>query len=160
MAYFEDLSPCPNPEVHPPITAVGWLDDEHPFPTAVPNEELLDLLWSYCRVAVVPTRGWHDCQFCPPRNRLLRVTRKGRLLHLGSAEICALSPTGEVYSAPNLVYHYVSAHHYAPPAVFVDAMRTGLPPTSDAYFARLTGLGLPWKIVEERSWWRVLLGRR
>ena len=29
---------------------------------------------------------------------------------------------GAIYAAPNLIYHYVAEHHYAPPQEFVDAL--------------------------------------
>jgi len=162
MAYLEDLSEytyagC---EAYRPITkAVGWLSCEHEFEIVPPSEELLDLLWQYCKIRVVPMRGFHRCEFCPSavsRAHDLpslmaalksdgighRATRNGEELLLGSAEIRVFGQSGVIYAAPNLIYHYVLIHHYNPPDEFVRAMKEGPKPTEADYFKRLTGLRL------------------
>src|SRR5712664_4095502 len=67
MAHFEDLSDYAYTTgfIRPGTKAIGWLARGHAFPTANPNEEVLDLLWLYCSISVAPTRGLHDCEFCP-----------------------------------------------------------------------------------------------
>lgn len=44
---------------------------------------------------------------------------------LGSAEIRVGLPGGRWYAAPNLVYHYVTAHNYRPPDEFIEAVLHG-----------------------------------
>jgi len=63
-----------------------------------------------------------------------RESRNGCVLNLGSAEIRVKGANGVVYGAPNLVYHYVVAHDYLPPAAFIDAVCRWSPPegTQDA----------------------------
>jgi hypothetical protein len=41
---------------------------------------------------------------------------------MGNGEIRVAGSRGRIYVAPVLVAHYVQAHHYLPPAVFVDAV--------------------------------------
>ena len=60
MAYLEDLSEYTyaHSSGYRPVTkAVGWLGRGHEFEIARPSEELLDLLWQYCKVAVEQMRG-------------------------------------------------------------------------------------------------------
>jgi hypothetical protein len=66
-----------------------------------------------------------------------------RLL-LGSAEIRVFSNEGRIYAAPNLLFHYVCEHHYRPPKEFVQALRTGPRPPSQAYFDALMRRNLTW----------------
>jgi hypothetical protein len=40
---------------------------------------------------------------------------------LGSAEIRVQGADGTLYAAPNLVIHYMTAHHYCPPEEFCRA---------------------------------------
>jgi hypothetical protein len=49
----------------------------------------------------------------------------GTEIWLGSAEIHAFSQGGKIFSAPNLVYHYVERHGYRPPDEFVQAVIDG-----------------------------------
>jgi hypothetical protein len=123
---------------------VGWLSPDHEFPRAVPCEALLDRLWEFCQISVQQTRGIHDCPFCEPP-RTIKVTRNGRGLLLGTAEIRAFSPaSGHIYAAPTLIYHYVAAHHYAPPAEFVHALMEGPSPSRLSYFGLLSRLEIEW----------------
>jgi hypothetical protein len=79
-------------------------------------------------------------------------------LLLGSAEIRVISNTGVIYAAPNLIYHYVHAHSYAPPAGFVEAVLAGPCPPDQAYFDTLSNLGEKWNStsqpMEGAKWFR------
>lgn len=145
MAYFEDLSDyiyAPG-FVRPGTKAVGWLARGHLFPTVTPDEKDLDLLWLYCSISVVDTRGGHNCEFCPGHGASY-AERNGQRLFLGTAEIRVFSRDGGIYVAPTLIYHYVAVHHYKPPDAFLRALREGPRPPSEEYFDALVRLNLEW----------------
>src|SRR5579859_2442431 len=146
MTYYRDLSGYEYfPEYDRPGTKnIGWLEHGHEFDIMVPSEEILELLWRFCAVSVVQTRGLHDCDLCTPCARV--SARKDGLLCLllGSAEIRVFSRAGEIFAAPNLIYHYVNTHHYKPPDEFLRALREGPNPPSAEYFEQLKKLNLEW----------------
>lgn len=163
MAYFEDLSPYAYSQPSQDSIAVrnvGWLSRDHEFPRQQPSEALLDALWEHCAVLVEEYRGIHECEFCesPP---CTYVRHSVRLL-LGSAEIRVSGPTGDVFAAPNLIYHYICDHHYAPPAVFLQALEKGPRPGSEEYARLLASLKVPHSRnkpkLEEPRW--IVIGRR
>lgn len=145
MTHFEDLSAYTYSRDETPLRAlnVGWLDAAHSFPTAEPDDRLLDALWEYCSIIVLATRGLHACELCEqPSNTF---SRQGRKLLLGSGEIRVFGSGAEVFAAPNLIYHYVQEHQYRPPAEFVRALEGGPRPGSGEYVHLLDGLALPWR---------------
>ena len=145
MAYLEDLSnyEYSNEFNRPGTKAIGWLARDHEFPTAPPDEDLLDLLFLFCSFSVALARGGHDCEFCPS-GTVYEVERKGQKLLAGVAEIRVFSRDGRIYAAPTLIYHYVAIHHYKPPDEFLEALRTGPRPPSQEYFDILAQLNLEW----------------
>ena len=145
MTYYEDLSDYVYAPgfVRPGTKAIGWLARGHVFPTMTPDEEVLDLLWLYCSISVVDTRGGHDCEFCPGCDASYGE-RNGQRLFLGTAEIRVFSRDGRIYAAPTLLYHYVAVHHYKPPDEFLKALREGPRPPSREYFDALARLNLEW----------------
>ena len=170
MAHFNDLSFYDYSQGSPRGTKnVGWPQFGRAFETVQPSEETLELLWSFCNVAVMQTCGIHRCDLCVPP-RAVSAIRGNAKLPLGSAEIRVLSKEGfsplpqrlrneessgllllrksavpfSVYAAPNLVYHYVDAHHYKPPDEFLDALREGPRPPDEKYFQCLKELDLEW----------------
>lgn len=66
-----------------------------------------------------------------------RVTIDGENYTLGFSEIRVLGKDGRVFAAPNDIVGYIQDSVYNPPAVFVDAVMTGIDPDSDAYRAYL-----------------------
>jgi hypothetical protein len=145
MTYFKDLTNYTyGAGLFPAGNNIGWLGRGHAFPTATPDEETLDLLWLFCSISVRQTRGFHTCEFClGGRPRFFE--RKGQRLRLGTAEMRVFSWDGRIYAAPNLVYHYVSAHHYKPPDEFLDTLRKGPRPPSQEYFDLLAKRNLEWR---------------
>lgn len=146
MAYFEDLtrysySSCG--DIRSFEVNVGWLDKGHPFPTADPSGELLQSLWRYCEIRVCPMRGFHSCAFCSG-NCGGPDCYGGEYRLLGSAEVRVFAPSGAVYAAPNLIYHYVAVHHYSPPEDFVKALSTVPAPPAEEYLQALRSLGREW----------------
>lgn len=159
MAYYEDLSDYEyfEEDYRRGTRNVGWLDADHPFATAEPSAELLDALWAYCKVSIAQTRGIHECELCA-RDSAYDAERGGERLLLGSSEIRVFADAGDIYAAPTLIYHYVVAHHYAPPAAFVRAVLAGPAPPDPAYFARLSQLGLDWSETSRGGGRRFRLG--
>ena len=176
MAHFPDLSFYDYSRGNPPQTKnVGWLRRGHAFETATPLQETLDRLWNFCKIAVAQTRGYHPCDLCAPP-AIPSCVRDGVRLLLGSAEIRVFSkdvfsPLRQrlrderhdgllilrkssirfgIYAAPNLIYHYVEAHHYKPPDEFLDALHNG-PPVDEKYFQCLKHLELEWRLTSAQS---------
>ena len=153
MAYFKDLSVYTyggNDRPRPLENNVGWLDSGHLFPTAMPSEILLDQIWKVCKIRVRQMRGVHMCNLCPRSDSHTAsleshfFARNKEKLLLGSAEIRTFSRRGAIFAAPNLIYHYISAHHYRPPEEFVESLTEGLCPPDPQYFAELEKLGHNW----------------
>jgi hypothetical protein len=144
MTYFADLTRY---SLGVPTTApsrnVGWLDEHHPFPRERPSSQLLDAVWEYCGILVVPTRGLHGCTLCALPNNVFE--RHEMKLLLGSGEIRVFGASGEAYAAPNLIYHYILQHHYRPPSEFLCAISDGARPGSGEYAERLQRHGVAWR---------------
>jgi hypothetical protein len=143
MAYFPDLSQYDYVSYRPMVRElnVGWLSAGMHFEKRKATDAVLDRVWSYCALSFEQTRGRHLCGFCPAD--ISRVgERSGQRLHLGSAEIRVLSRSGEIFAAPNLIYHYMLTHDYDPPEMFVDALLTGPLVTSQEYLDSLSAIGL------------------
>jgi len=144
MAYYADLTPYEYwpEEIGTGLQNVGWLDREHPYPQGPVPDEFVARLWELCRYPLMVTRGWHECEFCdPPVKELLWVERDGERALLGTAEIRVLGHAWTTYAAPTLIYHYVTAHAYQPPAAFVTAVLLGPWPGSPAYEAAVKHRG-------------------
>lgn len=129
------------------FTKVGWLELQDEFETAEPSAELLDRLWLFAEVSVRQARGFHECEFCLREgviepNRPIYVSRNGIQLQLGSAQLFVFGRSGEIYNAPNLIYHYVERHKYRLPSSFEESVFHGLEPQSDEYYSRLEDLRL------------------
>ena len=137
MAYFEDLSPYAyfsRNEVRSELN-IGWLDSSHRFATGIVSSLIVERIKQMCSWAVRNSRGLHLCPFCA-EHPVNYETPHGRLL-LGSAEIRVFAENGDTFAAPNLILHYIAAHNYRPPSVFLDAIEKGDVPPSDEYLALL-----------------------
>jgi hypothetical protein len=65
----------------------------------------------------------HGCHFC--KEYPVRITDSDGEFSLGDGEIRVPAKDEEVtYVSPNLIYHYVVAHHYLPPDVFLEALHS------------------------------------
>lgn len=147
MIYTPDLKEC-EWFYHPDraVKAVGWLSGKVPFETAPAAPEALDRLWDFCAVSIEPMCGYHFCDICETE-KLGIAEKNGIKLVLGNAEIRVFSPNGGIYRAPNLIYHYMSEHHYKPPDEFIDAVLHGPKPPDPAYFQQLHDLDYDWEIT-------------
>lgn len=150
--YFPDLTPYTYGlerrrrffEDPPPTLNVGWLEPPHNFPTGEVTEEFQDKLFALCVRPIQRTRGYYTCGFCPPLDQeeiltlhqgknavtniawfTTEVCRHGEGHNIGSAEVHVEDIDSTRYAAPNLIYHYVIAHHYLPPPGFVRAVLDG-----------------------------------
>jgi len=68
------------------------------------------------------SRGFHICPFCEERKLGIPVPIGGKSLTLGSAEIEIADKQGNVYVAPDLIFHYIADHQYLPPQEFIVAV--------------------------------------
>jgi hypothetical protein len=146
MTYFKDLSRyeyLSDRFARPNTLNIGWLGLDNKFPTDTPSDELLDLVWSFCKISIAQTRGVHECEFCKVKDSELGE-RKGEKLLLGTSEIRVFAEDGTIYAAPTLIYHYILKHSYQPPYVFIAALRNCPNPQSNEYFEKLNELGFEW----------------
>jgi hypothetical protein len=101
------------------------------------------ILWQFCLISVVQTRGIYECDLCSSA-RTIAEERNGDSLALGSAEIRVFGEDGSIFAAPNLIYHYVKEHQYKLPEEFERALLDGPKPPSEEYFEKLENLELSW----------------
>lgn len=97
---------------------VGWLAADKEFNRRKSTDIVLDLVWDYCALSLEQSRSRHECEFCAAGASRISE-RNGQQLLLGSAEIRVLSHSGEIFAAPNLIYHYMAFHDYSPPEEFI-----------------------------------------
>lgn len=126
MTYFEDLSPYEYsrhlPQGRGEVLNVGWLDDKMSYSHGAVDVDLAEKLLALCQWPVNQYFGWHNCPFC--QECPVRIADLEGEFCLGDGEIRVPRNDGKVvYVAPNLIYHYVTAHQYLPPAEFLDSLR-------------------------------------
>ena len=107
------------------LTAVGWLDPDHPYTTGTVPQEFATRLkefahrWGHSIRALGwgAAGGFHTCEFC------------GKAWCSGTFGV----PAGDrVFFVPEMIAHYVEQHGYAPPAEFITAvLACPLPGTPD-----------------------------
>lgn len=143
MAYFEDLSAyCYSQRyIVPGLKNVGWLERDHEYDRASPSDDVLTLLWEFCKYPVAQCRGLHVCDLCGT-SAPTTASKLGVQLLLGGGEIRVFSDDYAIYAAPDLIYHYVEAHDYKPPDEFIRALRGICQPSSKEYAERLKSIGL------------------
>ena len=109
---------------------IGWLERGHDYPRGESPPEFCERLQHLCRHAWQPARspGCHQCDLCqhdgPTCNSELMVPYRDR-----------------IYAAPLIVDHYVAAHWYRPPDVFIEAVMACPPMRSVAYYRALRAAG-------------------
>lgn len=109
--------------------AVGWLQRGQEFDTGPLPDGFADALLAFCfdRHTVCARPGTVACPLC--QERVEPVRRQEQTAHFGLAEIRVLGEE-DIFAAPTLIYHYVTAHDYRPPDVFVRAVIQGPQPGS------------------------------
>ena len=124
MAVFDDLSPYDENDTTGPALRVGWLGRGSSFPTGEIDPGVVDNLIRLAATPVNLMRGLHYCEFCDAESPIRIATPfgpKGRVA-LGNGEIHVRHASGQLYVAPTLVIHYITAHDYLPPAEFREAV--------------------------------------
>jgi hypothetical protein len=96
------------------VLNVGWLDQSCEFPRGAVPPDFIEALLDLCHRPVHLHRGFHQCQFCPSDGALFSS--------IGNGQIRIMSRDGIWYAAPRMVHHYVVAHQYRPPQVFIDVV--------------------------------------
>ena len=114
MAWFADLGPLnyfPGSAAEI-LIAIGWLEHGHSFDTGAVDREVYGRLEALLQDPFQPlvSAGYHGCSIC-----LFRPEAKG------TANLFV--PAGSVvYVCPELILHYMNAHHYRPPSPFCQAV--------------------------------------
>ncbi|MEU8392691.1 hypothetical protein [Micromonospora sp. NPDC048843] len=111
---------------------VGWLEAGRPYRTGPVAAAFVKKLRDVQAVQWMNVcLGMHECDLCPSDE-----------MHEGTGEIRIPGAPGVAYAAPFLISHYVAAHHYQPPPIFVDAV---LAVDLDAWAAaRWPDVPFPW----------------
>lgn len=125
MTEIEDLKPCNYfPVAIDNLVAVGWLGREIEFETGKVSLEFFRKLSDLCTKPWQPlaTAGLHTCQLCqfdPPSF---------------SANVF-IPHRQQIYVAPVGILHYITAHWYRPPAIFIKAV-LACPPMNDMAYKK------------------------
>lgn len=134
MAFFPDLTPHTySPTGGLELVNVGWLDEGGIFPVGPTTAEFHDALRRLCDKPVYVHRGGHACSFCEGTHGIAE----------GNGQIRVRGKNGVWYSAPTLIYHYVTHHEYLPPQQFIDAVLSAAKVKVVAHLVGVRGPG-PW----------------
>ncbi|WP_431286251.1 hypothetical protein [Roseateles chitinivorans] len=112
------------------ILAVGWLGEDDGFPRGDVSPVFFEKLKALCADPWAPfaAAGSHQCELCqydgPWFSTNLFVPFNGR-----------------IYAAPVGIVHYIAAHRYLPPQVFIDAVLACPPMRSMPYHKALLANG-------------------
>jgi len=112
MTTIKDLEPCDYFGLEcEALVAIGWLGREYEFQKGQVSPEFFKKLSELCINPWQPVIffGSHDCELCqfnaPAFSYNLFVPYKSR-----------------IYATPVAIVHYVAAHWYKPPEVFIQAV--------------------------------------
>jgi len=111
MAFFADLTGYAYGLDEPDVLNIGWLGKPHEFTIGPTSTAFRIALEELCDNPILLHRGVHRCDFCKPANRAT-----------GNGQIRLEHQDGQVFAAPTMVYHYVTAHDYKPPDTFIEAV--------------------------------------
>lgn len=122
--------------------AVGWLQRNEPYPTGTVPGGFAEALLPFCfeEYSVCVTRAKRPCPLCGERVASI-TTEDGHTSEPGTGEIRVLGDD-DIYAAPDLIHHYVTAHDYQPPQVFVEAVLHGSPAGSPEHRALIKTLNM------------------
>jgi hypothetical protein len=130
MSAFSDLDPFTLFLDDPAVLAVGWIDAQAGYPTGPTDPAAFEKLVELCKAPWTPlaAAGFHRCRLCqydgPPMKNEIYIPGRG----------C-------IYAAPTGIVHYVAAHRYQPPPVFIDAVLACPPMRSMDYKRALLANG-------------------
>ncbi len=135
MTYFPDLSPyryIVPPGVDPALN-IGWLSPEMPFQQGNVPWLFVERLKAHCTGPLFNSSAMrHPCELCHASSAIQAwvVPAVPSDIACGTGEIRVEGTDGRLYAAPQLVLHYVVAHHYCPPDEFIQAVIDGPLPGS------------------------------
>jgi len=125
MAWYQDLSPCGyfGEEASRVLRAVGWLEAGRPYPTGATEKPIYEKLCGLAKEPWLPVAfaGPHFCDLCQ---------------YGGSSGVANVFTPGDglLFVCPELITHYMNAHHYRPPEQFCESVRLCPPMRSREYF--------------------------
>jgi len=142
--HYDDLTSCIyfGPEAAEKLTAIGWLEAEHPYTRATVSAPVLDKLFELLTKPWNASyfMGYHDCALCDYDR--WDVTYKNQCISAGNLNLF-VPGDGFLYVMPSLAAHYILAHGYAPPREFCDAVLRCPPMGSEDYFRAIVANGPP-----------------
>ncbi|HLQ44815.1 MAG TPA: hypothetical protein VK137_08815 [Planctomycetaceae bacterium] len=133
MAYYEDLSPCDyfGGRCGTVLRSVGWLERGKSYCDGRVDEDVFRKLELLLRDAWQPvaTAGLHDCDLCA-----ITAEKSG-------TKNLFIPSDGYIFVCPELITHYINAHHYQPPDSFCKAVVDCPTMRSMAYHKKLLACG-------------------
>ena len=126
--WYEDLTECDyfGEEFSNIFTSVGWLQSEKPFQTGKSSKEF------YERLIEQSKNPWIFCVFCGPHEcDLCQFVGESGSLNI------FIPHNGKIYVCPQLITHYINAHHYLPPTEFIEAVLACPPQCSMEYLKKI-----------------------
>lgn len=132
MGYYQDLSCCAEfDKTYEFLRAVGWLDRDHPFETGAVDPAIYHKLIEFKNNPWQPflACGYHECEICLYTGEMHGVNN------------LFIPGNGVVYTCPEMIVHYMNAHHYRPPDVFCEAVINCPPMRTVPYFKALLAAG-------------------
>jgi len=121
--FLEDLSTWQSQGLGNLAKAVGWLDSSHEYSMGHVSVDFFEKLVALLKNPWSPvvTAGRHRCSFCLFTGGPSDLSYAGDTVILGSSIL--IVPTNEaLFVAPSMIAHYVDAHKYSPPTMFVQAV--------------------------------------
>ena len=107
------------------VRNIGWLDASHPYSIGeISNNfvskmhEIICARRSDFDAHVNVIRGIHPCNLCG--EECIEIPCTNSKVLLGMSEIWIPTSNG-YFASPSMVLHYIEAHGYAPPGVFIGA---------------------------------------
>lgn len=131
---LDELSDSPDAALGLAPLAVGWLSARHPYTTGDAPAPFLARLLTFCRPEFTVCRA-PAARPCPLCNEQVELDG----VRYGAAEIRVLGEE-EIFAAPDLIYHLVTAHRYLPPPQFLLAVLKGPAPGAPEHRALLNAL--------------------
>jgi hypothetical protein len=112
MAEMKDLEICTYlPVSSENLIAVGWLSPGSEYERGRVSEEFFGKLCEFAKDPWQPfvSPGMHQCELCQFQGAS------------GSSNLF-IPYGGKIYVAPELITHYIAAHWYRPPDIFIEAV--------------------------------------
>lgn len=123
MTVIDDLSQCNYlPLPSEALRAVGWLSSDSVFERAAVSPEFYEKLSALCAQPWQPVAaaGKHYCQLCQFESP-------------GFSSNVFVPYRSHIYVAPVAIIHYIAAHWYRPPDIFIHAVMECPPMNSMEY---------------------------